>query len=247
MDQPSQSQDDSAPPPYDPEKVADALSRDRLSKYLARTGGNADRALTLYVWNAEVGAALTVVLSQVEIGLRNAIHRALADAFGPDWHRVARFRNAHPRVQAELDKAEGRLRKGSPSLPDIIAASDFNLWRELLRPAYGGIFWSKRIPLAFPSITLTGHERQILTALHARAELLQDLRNRIAHHEPIIGSNWEPIGAKLADRHREAVELLGWISPDLARWVLSRDHFAAVMAACPEPVGRVSRSSGGRA
>ncbi|USQ74017.1 hypothetical protein NF552_22710 (plasmid) [Roseomonas mucosa] len=224
--------------------MADALSRERLSRYLARTGGDTGRALALYVWNAGVGAALTVTLSQVEVGLRNAISRALTDAYQPSpadppWHRVARFRHAHPAVQAELAKAEDRLGKAAPTLPDVVAACDFNLWRELCKPAYAGAFWGRRVPLAFPHASPLGKgkEREFLAELHRRVDLLLELRNRIAHHEPIVGSSWEPLGARLAVRHAEAVELLGWISPDLAAWVAERDRFAETMAACPEPGG----------
>jgi len=231
MTRPPESQADSSPPPFDAGRVADVLSRERLAKYLTRTGGDAGHALDLYAWNQEIGAALTVTLSQVEVCLRNQVARALADAYGPAWHRVARLRNAHAEVQHELDKAEGRVKKAVPSVPDIIAASDFNLWRELCKPAYAGVFWAKRVPIAFPHMTLTGKERETLAEVHRRVDLLLKLRNRIAHHEPIIGSNWEPIGTKLTDRHREATELLGWMSLDLACWVLARDRFHTLLAA----------------
>lgn len=233
MTGPPQPQDRPGPPAYDTDRVADALSRERLAKYLARTGGDARRALDLYAWNQEIGAALTVTVCQVEVCLRNQVARALADAYGPAWHRVARFRHAHAAVQQELDKAESRLKKASPSLPDIIAAADFNLWRELCKPAYAGVFWAKRIPAAFPHLGLAGKERDVLAELHRRVDLLLKLRNRIAHHEPIIGSSWERVGAKLVDRHRDATELLAWMDADLAGWVLGRDRFQAVMSACP--------------
>lgn len=213
--------------------IAEALSNERLSKYLVRSGGDVERALALYIWNQEIGAALTITLSEVEVSLRNQIARALTNAYGPAWPTIARLRHNHVEVRHELEKAESRLTKPIPSTPDIIAASDFNLWRELCKPTYAGVFWAKRVPIAFPHVTVSGKEREVLAVIHRRVDLLLKLRNRIAHHEPIIGSNWEKIGAKLADRHREAIELLQWMSPDLASWVISRDRFNAVMAACP--------------
>ena len=219
--------------PFDAARVADALSRERLAKYLARTGGDVGRALDLYAWNQEIGAALTVTLAQLEVCLRNQVSHALSDAYGPTWHRVARLRHGHPAVQHELEKAESRITKGATSTADVIAASDFNLWRELCKPAYAGVFWAKRVRLAFPHATVPGKEREVLADVHRRVDLLLKLRNRIAHHEPIIGSNWEKVGAKLADRHREATELLAWMSPDLAGWLLARDRYHAVMSACP--------------
>jgi hypothetical protein len=229
-----------APFSFELERVADALSRERLSKYLKRTGGDVERALALYEWNAELGAALNVVLSQTEICLRNRISNVLTMAFTPPgstipWHRVARLRNAHAPVQQELDKAEGRLTLPVPSLSDVVAACDFNLWRELCKPSYAGVFWARRIPAAFPHAPFTkGKERDFLSGLHRRVDLLLKLRNRIAHHEPIVGSNHEALGAKLSNRHSDAVELLNWMDRDLAGWVSQRDRFLHVMTACPE-------------
>ena len=220
-------------PSFDSERVADALTRERLSKYLARSRGDLNQALALYVWNQEVGAALTIILSQVEVCLRNRVAEALAGAFGAGWPRDARLRQNHLDVRKELEKAESRLKKPIPSVGDIVAASDFNLWRELCKPAYAGVFWAKRIPLAFPHHTLPGKEREVLTVIHYRVDLLLKLRNRIAHHEPIFGSNWDKIGAKLADRHRDATELLNWMNADLAAWTLNRDNFQAVIMSCP--------------
>ena len=228
----SESQDNPAPS-FDPERVADSLSRERLSKYLARSRGDLQQALALYVWNQEVGAALTVVVSQVEVCLRNRVAEALAGAFGAGWPRDARLRHNHQEVRKELEKAESRLKKPVPSVGDIVAASDFNLWRELCKPVYAGVFWAKRIPVAFPHHTLPGKEREVLEAIHHRVDLILKLRNRIAHHEPIFGSNWEKVGAKLSDRHRDAIELLNWMSADLAAWTTSKDRFSTVMATCP--------------
>ncbi|MBV8590271.1 MAG: hypothetical protein JO212_09470, partial [Acetobacteraceae bacterium] len=87
MTSPPASQGNSGSSHFDPERVADVLSRERLTKYLHRAGGDARRALALYAWNQEVGAALTVTLAEGEVCLRNQIARALADAFGPAWHR----------------------------------------------------------------------------------------------------------------------------------------------------------------
>jgi hypothetical protein len=233
MTDPSESQANPDFPAWDADRVVGILSRERLVKYLHRASGAAAKALDLYAWNQKIGAALTVTLSQVEVCLRNSISHTLTDTFGPVWHRVPRLRYAHPAVQHELEKAEGRVDKLKPSLPDIVAASDFNLWRELCKPAYAGVFWGKRIRISFPHTSVPGGERGVLTEVHRRVDLLLKLRNRIAHHEPIIGSNWEPLGSKLADRHREATELLKWMAPDLACWVAARDEFDTAMVDRP--------------
>ena len=224
------------PEPVNLEAVAATLSPGRLTKYMVRTGHDVAKALDLYEWNQEVGAALTVTLSQLEVCLRNHVAKALVAAYGEAWHTNARIRHHNQDTTNEFEKAHERGRKArggfDPAAGDFIAGSDFNLWRELCKPLYAGVFWVKRVPLAFPHAP-AGKERDTLAQVHRRVDLLLKLRNRIAHHEPIIGSNLEPIGAKLRDRHRDMAELLGWMDPNFARWVAARDRFDGVMAACP--------------
>lgn len=225
------------PDPVNLEAVADRLSRARLSKYLTRALGDVGGALDLYVWNQELGEALSTTLSQFEVCLRNSVAAALSDKFGGNWHTLAKVRHLSPELSSEFEKAhqkfEGQAR--NPELPDFIAASNFNLWREFCKPAYAGHFWSKRTRLAFPHCPLRRSDRDILQEVHRRVDLLLKLRNRIAHHEPLIGSNWERIGEKVRARHREMTELLEWMDPNFARWLLGRDRFATVMEACPVP------------
>jgi hypothetical protein len=78
---PPKSQENSSPIFFAYDSIADCLSRERLSKYMTRTAGSTERALSLYVWNQEAGAALTVTLSQLEVCLRNQVARALSNAY----------------------------------------------------------------------------------------------------------------------------------------------------------------------
>ncbi|HEV7264496.1 MAG TPA: hypothetical protein VGN83_06200 [Falsiroseomonas sp.] len=222
--------------------VANRLSRERLTKYIARTGGSVPQALDLYLWNREIGMALNVVLAEFEVCLRNSVSMALsdkatADRHGPDWHTHRRLKHNNRDITREFEDTYERARQNrngfAPALPDFIAASHFNLWRELCKPAYGGVFWAKRVRLSFPHVTLPGDERSILTEVHRRVDLLLKLRNRIAHHEPLLGPIYDKPGEKLRLRHREMIGLLEWMDPNFAHWVASRDRFEAVMAACP--------------
>jgi len=86
-----------------------------------------------------------------------------------------------------------------------------------------------------------GKERTILQEIHCRVDLLLKLRNRIAHHEPVIGSNREPIGSKLLHRHQEMFELLEWMDSNFAQWVRGQDRFHEVMNACPMTYGELNQ------
>jgi hypothetical protein len=224
----------------DLEAVADRLSRDRLSKYLIRTDDEVAEALSLYVWNNEISAAINTTLQQLEICLRNAVSISLVSAFGNEWFKVYKLIHHNKEIQDEIHKTQSKAEKicniKEVRAPDFIAASSMNLWRELCKPLYAGLFWGKRVQLSFPNhpnVTTKGNERVVLKDIHSRVDLLLKLRNRIAHHEPVIGSNREPIGSKLLERHREMFELLEWMDLNFAQWVRGQDRFHEVMEACP--------------
>jgi hypothetical protein len=201
--------------------------------------GRQDKALALklYTWNHEIGEALNVTLQQFEICLRNGISSALADRCGVDWHKSHVIRGHNSDVMNEWDRASKKAqenRKLAPVRPsDFVAAACFNMWRELCKPKYLSVFWAKRLHLAFPAVTWSGTDHAKLTEIHRRVDFLVKLRNRIAHHEPILGSTREKPGDKLKDRHREMTEMLRWMDGNFAQWVVARDRFQTVLDSCP--------------
>lgn len=84
-----------------------------------------------------------------------------------------------------------------------------NLWRPALRFGF-----------ATGTFTASGRERRPTRAdVYHRAALFQRLRNRAAHHEPILDGVKSPgseTTVSLEDVRKQTVELLGWMSPALA-------------------------------
>lgn len=225
--------------------IATCLTHERLRKYLARTDNDVGKALALYEWNHEVGAVLTTTMQQLEVCLRNKISDALsARSFeikhGPNWHTSVKLKHSTTDLRSEWERVADKARENrngfDPALPDFVAAATLGFWRELCKPAYAGVFWGKRVATYFPNISITGDTRTLLTEIHRRVDLILKLRNRIAHHEPIIGAAQEPVvGKKLRERHRDMIEVLGWMDTNFAQWVLRGDRFESVMDACPVP------------
>lgn len=63
------------------------LSPARLQVYVSAAGGDLERALALYEWNAEICAALLHDLAHLEVGLRNAYDAAIEShsSFPAHW------------------------------------------------------------------------------------------------------------------------------------------------------------------
>lgn len=202
------------------------LSAPRLATYVRATGDDLDRAVELYLWNAAVAGALWEVLGHVEVVLRNVLHDALTARHqrlgrtGQWYDDPARELSQHARD--DISRARQRLqRAGAPLLPGkIVAELGFGFWRFLLARRYTASLWPALRP-AFPY--LPGSDRRLLEAPVAR---LHVLRNRVAHHEPLLT---EPLG----DRYTDLLDVVGFVHPQLRGWLDTHNRLLATLARRP--------------
>ncbi|HYW05906.1 MAG TPA: hypothetical protein VE913_03055 [Longimicrobium sp.] len=193
--------------------LSDAISPARLSTYRKRAHENARRALALYAWNVDAAAALYPVLQVNEITLRNAVNRAVVSQFGVAWPYSRGFLRALPtyerttfeNARAKLERTLGVARA---SAGDVVASQSYWFWVFLLTARFERRIWSREFGTAFPRAP-PGITREIV---RSRTDAIRHIRNRIAHHEPILGPN--PVGV-----HQRASSIVRWISPAQARWI----------------------------
>ena len=175
-----------------------ALSLPRLSSYRRFFGVDNEQALRIYQWNDELSAALFLTIRQLEVLLRNQFHRALSLRYGTtgshgsrDWYAYV---NLTPKSQDSIKNITHHKKKKSPSSPDdVISRLTFGFWPHLLdlaKDAQGQpIDWGSTLLDVLP-----GHrqrqatywsQRKYQDMLFARLDLCNEIRNRLAHHEPI--------------------------------------------------------------
>jgi hypothetical protein len=240
--------------------LVDALSHPRLSSYRRFfTAASDAEALGLYQWNEEMSGALFRAISLVEIVLRNQFHKALSNRYGVagtstsrDWYQHISLKPlSKDRIRdiTHLRKHKTFIpRTPTPSPDDVVSKLTLGFWPHVLDAAKDtanvAVPWDQIILDILP-----GHRQRTSQywkkqrhqdAFFARLDLCNELRNRIAHHEPI----WKQ-GPLLAEaRHRKGssapavvaatpttpadsvarlqllyerlVELLGWLSPSVA-------------------------------
>lgn len=236
-----------------------ALSHARLSNYRSFFGATDDaQVLALYQWNDELSACLFRTISLVEVLLRNQFHRAFSLRYGvvgghgsKDWYaHVALSPLSQNKIKEITHYKQGQQflpRIPAPSPDDVISGLTFGFWPRLLDLNKD----TNNQPIAWGSIlldVLPGHRQRQVThwakrkhqdALFARLDLCNELRNRIAHHEPIwkLGPlmtegrprQGKPLTVQLVAPttpedaltrlrllYDRVTELLGWLSPDMA-------------------------------
>lgn len=211
-----------------------ALSRERLTTYRAFASDDIS-AWRLYRRNLELCAALHPLLSDVEVALRNTVHQQLAKHFGrTDWWTDAAIvldQVTSETMQGIVDRlARGRLGDRRPGR--VIAETSLGVWVSLLgrggrtrsgqAVSYETRLWRPALRHGFakPAIApANGVRRPARHDVHRRARVLQRLRNRVAHHEPVFNGVPIPGGqgrVALAQVWFDTVELLEWMCPGLA-------------------------------
>jgi hypothetical protein len=205
---------------------ARTLSPNRWATYLKSSGYKEELAIRLYLWNATLGQSLHFPLQTVEVALRNVSNDVLNDQFGANWCLSDQCRNilGYKRC-SEIDKAITRLRRkygGTPHTDQIVASLTLGFWAALLHSQYHTSVWVGHELEAFPYLTPNETMSDVSSAISS----VQELRNRIFHHEPLIGRN-------LSGDYGTIIKLAGWICPVTCDWMRAQSSFPAVLRMRP--------------
>lgn len=170
-----------------------SLSEPRFATYLKKGGNHEEYAMALYLYNSRLAKAFLYPLSVAEITLRNAVDPVLVSRHGPDWHQDANFLNQilSPDSRRSLDKAIQRAGFNAPR-DQVVATLTFDFWSNLFRPEYAST-WRTTVNIAFPNLP-RGESRKEIQVL---VKTINDFRNRVAHHEPVLDYNVTEIYSKI--------------------------------------------------
>lgn len=230
-------------------RIERALSTPRFQTYRAIASGD-EHAFALYRWNGELTAAVMPMIADLEVALRNTMHDQLAAYFGrPDWwasEKLLLDRDKHQNLSQTVEKHQRKIVSGKLTAGKVVADLMFGTWVMLLSRGgnsalgqavdYETRLWRPALRRGFATTTGPRPRRPSRDAVHSRAALVQRLRNRCAHHEPVFGGVKVPgsnMSISLADVWHEGVELLGWVCPDLADEHRSAQLLRAVLDCRP--------------
>lgn len=194
------------------------MSLERFERYLDWASGDRSNAFRLYALNTQISEALYTPLQMLEVILRNKIHHVLTETHHENWFDEKNVLLLH-RQRIKIAKAREALidlRKPVTS-GRIVASLTLGFWTSMFNKEYETL-WRKtlhRIAVRDDSRNLS---RKHVASLVTRARIL---RNRIAHHEPVL--HWN-----LPQHHAETLTLIGWMSPAAAEWTRHHSRFSDV-------------------
>lgn len=197
---------------------------ERFARYLEWAGSDRERARRLYTLNTQISEALYTPLQMLEVVLRNRIHAIMSAAQGERWFEKDGLLAVENQRQ-QLAKAMEDIRKESkpPTAGRIVAALSFSFWTAMLSPSYE-VLWQISLHRIARRENGKGLRRQELAG---PLTPIRTLRNRIAHHEPIIQWN-------LPRHYENILRITGWLSPAAASWCRTHSRFEQV-----HPGGRI--------
>lgn len=180
-------------------KLEAALSTPRLSKYRDWLSGDNSRVVALYALNLAVSESLYTSQHILEITLRNAINDRMQRLHGAGWitdPQIIQNTFQQQKVIEAIRKVRPPVENGS-----IVAELTFGFWTALFGRRNAQLWGQQLKPIFGPSRPLQRKE------VAKRLDRVRNLRNRIAHHEPIIQYD-------LLSEYENIITLIGWLSTD---------------------------------
>ena len=193
--------------------LSSAISHQRLYRFLSHSGDDFEKTLKLYEKNMRVSAGFYPIMSCFEICLRNKIHEAMQEKYGCGWLIDINTpledddRKTVEGVYENLIKEKRIGDSVDENMGRVVADLSLGFWARMLSKKYEESLWRPAIHHAFPN------HKGLLKSLRNRVFMIRRLRNRIAHHEPIIFID------SIDGRRDEILETIGWMCADTKDWV----------------------------
>lgn len=194
------------------------ISNPRFNTYMLATNNNVSTALRLYQWNLQISSAFIIPLQVCEIAARNGVVLALERQYGLNWHLSDSFIRSlpHPKYgyspSIDFRQTSDKLsRRHVLTEGKIVADLKFAFWESMLTKRHDTRLWKPYFSKAFPyadnpEVHLS--RRKINQSLGQ----VRELRNRIAHHEPIFTRN-------ITEEYNRIIDIIGYRCPVSSDWV----------------------------
>jgi hypothetical protein len=206
-------------------RIEHLLGSERLAVCVQACDDSFERGVGLYRWNAAISAALWQPLGHLEVAVRNAMAACLVDR-----HRRTGCAGSwlddpggtlDRRLRTHIALARRRVHQKGKRASDAQTISElgFGFWRYLLTRRHTAL-WPD---LASAFAHAPDRRRETVEAPIGR---LHELRNRIAHHQPIWNHD-------LAYRHDDLLLVAAFLDPGLPAWIEGDSPVADVLAARP--------------
>lgn len=201
------------------------LSPERLTRYAELAPTSIIKQLQLYAWNTALSESLYTPIQGLEIVARNHFHVQLTEHFGEKWYNNPQIKFAYPQASV-LKQAENTLKKEKKMIvpSNLISLLPFGFWTGLLGPKYETTIWRTCLYNAFTNKPVPFLRK----TAHYEFNRICILRNRIAHHEPILKMD-------LINHYTWLIKMINWFCKEMACWINGQSRFVIIWKAPINP------------
>ncbi|MDO4914732.1 Abi family protein [Corynebacterium sp.] len=193
-----------------------------------------------YVWNTQLSKTFLEDIAHVEVLLRNRIDTAVSPRYGAQWYDHEDINLSTPARRA-VWKAKKRISNKQRSAPlpgQVIAELSLDFWVFLFGTRYQSRLWpliqAKLVTTLLPSDNDSRPRvSPSLEDFKTEIDEVYRLRNRCAHHEPLVKQHQEEESADL-DRYEIAIKnVSNWIDPVACQWITQHSRVADIRLSRP--------------
>ncbi len=191
------------------------LSSGRYARYSNWAGDSPEYAAWLYQCNVLLSERKYTSLHILEIVLRNRIDEVLSRHFSNEWYNdftlIKDYRQKENIIKAKeiLNKTKRDFNKGH-----MIAELTLGFWTSFFNKSYENL-WQQYLHDIARTADGKKMERKFFSS---RLDRIRSLRNRIAHHEPILHLDLHAI-------HHDTLTLIHAMSPAAHAWTMQHSTF----------------------
>jgi hypothetical protein len=184
------------------------FSQPRMSTYQHLAVKYSKDPMQFYLFNINISSAFCFPLHVYEILLRNIADKAICKAYCESWPFDATFRARLdiPR-RVKLDECIKR----NMTKDQIVSELTLSFWIYLVSQKHINL-WISDFNNFFPHFPKSISVRNAINRLNRQLRQAKDLRNRIAHYEPILMKN-------LYAEYDNIMSIINYIDADCASWV----------------------------
>jgi hypothetical protein len=214
--------------PEELQKIPHVLSEPRFATYLRAKNNDRQLALKLYQWNLEVSAAFIAPLHVLEVVLRNATIDAIESVHGLNWAFNNGFIRSLPepsngyKPRSDLINTSRR----QPTTGKVVADLKFIFWEKMFTVRHDSRLWDNHLRRVLPFAPSTLSVQSIRSQVNSDIRDIRQLRNRIAHHEPIFTR-------QLSDDYTKILKLIEWRDDTASLWLDSIQNVTSLLPEKP--------------
>lgn len=211
----------------------DIISADRMRKYLVACNNDTRRAMTLYRHNLKLSQEMFTMICCFEVALRNRIDKEMQQHWGSDWLRDIIMPGGPFATDGRVDGTRKIIKKAYDGLvfsntyshSKLLSQMEFGVWKYMFNNVQyrlGGRYLLNIFP---NKPRTTAQNRVDNSRIFQELDHINNIRNRIAHHEPICFGRPISIDTNyVLMNYARMMMLFKWMGIDAPRLMYGLDH-----------------------